>query len=204
MNNVNQQNIENFWIRVYLGSSQDFVNSAIKRAYLDFSRTKHKYSEKNSPETYETLKSCMRSIVSEVLTLNFDTQDEFDIWHKQSCDHLINTYFQRADFTLHYGQAQKWINMTLKYLYALGETRVSGISNNYQWFHIPVDNIIQEKLSKSNIILFKTPWSRIKDYDKYLDYQKEVRNFCGSSIPMDLEFALFNELEPSDLDSLIS
>ena len=48
-------------------------------------------------------------------------------------------------------QAQKWINMSMKYLYALGDERVPGISKNYEYFHIPIDNIILNELKSKNI-----------------------------------------------------
>lgn len=97
------------------------------------------------------------------------------------------------NYELSIGQAQKWINMTHKYLFALGESRVNGISKNYEFFHIPINNIIQEKLEKEGIEKLKERWSRIKQYSNYLDYQKKVREHFAGQIPLDVEFKLFNK-----------
>ncbi len=84
--------------------------------------------------------------------------------------------------------------MTLKYLFTFGEERIKGITTNYQYFHIPIDSIIQEKLnSKYSIPILEMPWSKIPDYDTYHVYQKEVRYAIKDKIVMDEEFLLFNE-----------
>lgn len=84
--------------------------------------------------------------------------------------------------------------MTLKYLFALGDNIVDGISTNYIYYHIPIDNIIQDKLLKKyDIPKFSERWSRIDDYERYLNYQIKVRQTIQNQIPMDVEFRLFNE-----------
>jgi hypothetical protein len=84
--------------------------------------------------------------------------------------------------------------MSLKYLFALGENRINGITNNYNYFHFPVDKIIQDKLKERyNIGKLKTAWSRIQNYEIYLNYQKICRTHFNGQIPLDVEFKLFNE-----------
>jgi hypothetical protein len=102
-------------------------------------------------------------------------------------------YRDISNHKLFIGQAQKWINMTLKYLFALGENRIKGISKNYIYFHFPLDNIIQDKLVKLGIPKFKVSWSRIDNYVEYLNYQCLVRTKFAGQILMDVEFRLYNE-----------
>ena len=56
-------------------------------------------------------------------------QEEFTLWHQRLCVKL--TLLDHDSYKLHIGQAQKWINMTLKYLSVLGEERVKGATLNY-------------------------------------------------------------------------
>ena len=57
------------------------------------------------------------------------------------------------------------MNMHLKYLFVLGEARVSGITKNYGFFHVPIDNIIQDELKKQKgINKLPEPWGKIYDY----------------------------------------
>jgi hypothetical protein len=65
---------------------------------------------------------------------------------------------------------------------------------NYAFFHISIDNIIQERLAESTIGIkkIKTSWSRMK-YDDYIRYQNEVRKKFNGQIPMDIEFKEFNK-----------
>jgi len=193
MTNLTENDIEKFWIRCYLNSSTNLVAASISRAYRDLSRTIHGLKEEQNNEAMEKLKALMNVIVMEITTKSFKNQTDFDNWHKFKCVELIklfSTLYPSVPFVV--GQAQKWINMTFKYLFALGEKRIHGITLNYPFFHIPIDNIIQDKL-KQIIPKFDCAWSRIIDYNKYLDYQIKVRNKYKGQIPMDIEFKLFNE-----------
>ena len=183
--------LENFWIRVYLGSDSDLLSSSIDRAYRDFSRTQHGISKNDTPERYALLKSKMRDIVQQLLEAKFETQAEFDDWHQCKCNYLIDSYDELIGFKISFGQAQKWINMSLKYLYALGDARIPNISSNYQFFHVPIDNIIQEKLGMK----LNGTCSRINTYDEYIAFQNKVRERFVGQIPMDVEFKLFNQLK---------
>jgi hypothetical protein len=108
------------------------------------------------------------------------------------CDKLKLKFIKLIGYEISYGQAQKWINMSLKYMSALGNTIIIGVEKNYKYFHIPVDNIIQDKLKNHNINRIPISWSRIDNYDVYLSYQIELRNKFSDQIPLDVEFRLFN------------
>jgi hypothetical protein len=195
MTSLTDLDISKFWIRVYFGSEieKDFILSTIDRAYRDFNRTMYGIAEKNKEKKYAygLLRSHMNEIINETLTHNFN-QNSFDIWHKESCDKLINEFERIINYPLHYGQAQKWINMTLKYLFAIGNGKINGIARNYKYFHIPIDNIIQKRLISYKIDEIPIKWSRINDYSIYMNYQYKVRNVFVGQIPMDIEFRIFN------------
>ena len=83
--------------------------------------------------------------------------------------------------------------MTLKYMFAIGNEIINGIERNYKFFHIPIDNIIQEKLEFYNVNKIKGKWSRIDNYEIYFQYQNQVREAFIGQIPLEIEFRLFNE-----------
>jgi hypothetical protein len=67
-----------------------------------------------------------------------------------------------------FGQAQKWVNMTLKYLYLLGYIK------NPTSLHIPIDSYILKALKDSKIELEnEKTWSKF-DYN---DYNNLVKNY---------------------------
>ena len=196
MTTLTQFEIQKFWIRVYLGTTNDkeLIGAAIDRAYRDFNRTMHGIGNKQTDETKKFLSDFMLTVVDSLTSKQFESQIEFDDWHKLKCDELKEKFIQYPAFKISFGQAQKWINMTLKYLFALGDNIVNGISTNYIYYHIPVDNIIQKKLlEKYDIPKFSERWSRIDNYERYLNYQIKVRQTIQNQIPMDVEFRLFNE-----------
>ena len=132
--------------------------------------------------TEQTRKTLRRNILNffEIKNLN---QTKFDSYHKKSCEDLI-VAFEDQLFTI--GQAQKWINMTFKYLNLLN---YDGIEYVYEYCHVPIDNYV---LNITNYKLDKA-WSKLNNYDEYLDFQKLFRNKYKNSIPLDKEFYLWLE-----------
>jgi hypothetical protein len=193
MTTLSKEDKTKFWLRVYFGSGieNDIILATIDRAYRDFNRTMHGIAKKNTDETYNRLRYLMKEIVSDIL-INIFNQDSFDIWHQESCEKLIKGFDEITNYRLFYGQAQKWINMSLKYMFAIGDKKINGINKNYKFFHIPIDNIIQEKLILYKIDKIPIKWSRINDYSTYMEYQNKIRNVFFGQIPMDVEFRLFN------------
>jgi hypothetical protein len=95
-----------------------------------------------------------------------------------------------GSFTI--GQSQKWVNMTLKYIFTLGENRLPGFEQVYPFAHIPVDNIILEQLyTKELTVIFTSAWSRLDEYSADLQFQQWVRTHCGDEYPLDFEFYLW-------------
>lgn len=126
------------------------------------------------------MKDTIYNELTELFKSNNMNQDEFDKFHKLVCDKLINT----SSKILTYGQAQKWINMTLKYVSMFDHVRTE---KTYEFYHVPIDNII---LHSTKYKKLGTRWSRISSYDKYFDFQKWFRN-NNEGIPLDVEFNMW-------------
>lgn len=63
------------------------------------------------------------------------------------CSQIVDIY-QAEGIEFYIGQAQKWVNMTLKYLYVLVPDVVEPF---YNLLHIPLDNYIMD-IAKSSMV----------------------------------------------------
>lgn len=130
-------------------SMQEIMKKCAEKAYLDLCRTiKFKTADKNLKAEYKS-KVCDRLIIKAYDVLlnavesSDDKQNAFDSEHKRICEEIIGTYSETCEFT--YGQAQKWLNMTLKYIVLLEEN-----SELKSYLHIPVDSLIMQAVGSDN------------------------------------------------------
>jgi hypothetical protein len=110
----------------------------------------------------------------------------FDAWHQETCSQLQTRYAQ-YNHELFIGQAQKWVNMTLKYVYTFGEQRISGFAPFYQYSHVPLDTILIDKLQRYHAPQLTKRWSRLDTYTEYLAFQHWIRQRFTLA-PLDVEF----------------
>lgn len=182
---ITQNDTVRFLTRAYFGEYVDPIQKAIEQAYLDFCRTLTNFSKHpNRDKIMYAAEYTLYKEIAQIAGSSFKNQDEFDRWHHTCCQKLIAIF---SDFKLYHGQAQKWINMTLKYLFILEPSKAVA---NYPFYHIPIDNIIIRNLKKQKPPKLKVAWSRLDDYQTYLHFQHWFRTtFKG--IPMDNEFKLW-------------
>jgi hypothetical protein len=114
----------------------------------------------------------------------------FDSWHQSTCRKLIAVY-QPYHFHFYVGQAQKWINMTFKYIFTLGESWFPGYRTLYPFCHVPLDEILIAAPAKYGFPGLTSAWSRIDDYAVYLHCQDWVRDRFPL-IPLDTEIYLWS------------
>lgn len=187
MKNILTEKIkEDFFITLYFNISEGFEKACLKRAYLDLNRTlkikdgdivKRKQIQN---ETQNYLGIELRRIVE----YDIDSQESFDMQHKQLCKNLIDEWDE-----LTYGQAQKWINMTLKYWLLLGSNRIPNIEKNSKYFHIPIDSYVQRGMFEEK---YPKAWGKIDNYDDYFKYQTLHRDKKTGNPPIIDEFVFFN------------
>ena len=185
-------------------------NSAAHRAYLDFARTvkfeysssyidKHKNEE--SVKQFTKAKEDRIKDICESLIQSIDSYPgnsaNFDDWHKNECERIIGKMEKPyccekkllEKFTC--GQAQKWVNMTLKYLWLL-DLLPKEIKE--ESLHVPIDSFILQKLKEEQVsgvigsgetYYYKRKdkgkvWSAITDYEEeYMELQKEIRRIAS-------------------------
>lgn len=185
-------------------SDQKFV-AAVNVAYTTFCRTvsfenlKNLESEKQRNQIKADLKMKVADSLKEMLGELKDRleeleqkrfekpeekmskmQDTFDAWHRQARKEIISIYAKnQPSVSLTHGQAQKWINITIKHLYILDISDYSWLFDKcfIECLHVAIDNIITKKAQQSkdiNIAKPKNSWSSW-DSDFYEKYQKELR-----------------------------
>ena len=199
---ANNKKLLSFLVYSYFGfdisdPAEDKKLKCARRAYLDSARTiKYQYSSseldkaKKGSKLYEYKNErnakifdvCKKLIES--IEKCPDGNANFDSWHQKECEriqYIMNGVVKdekllKKKFT--FGQAQKWVNMTLKYLWLL-DMLPKGISA--EDLHVPIDSFILEALT--NICKDGTykyngeAWSRLTT-DKYDTIQKEIRNIA--------------------------
>ena len=199
---ANNKKLLSFLVYSYFGCgisdpAEDKKQKCARRAYLDLARTvKYQYSSseldkaKKGPELYEyknernaKISDVCKNLIGSIEKCP-DGNANFDLWHKKECETIQDEMngvvkgekLLKKDFT--FGQAQKWVNMTLKYMWLL-DMLPEGISE--EDLHVPIDSFILEALT--NICKDGTykyngeAWSRLTT-DKYDTIQKEIRNIA--------------------------
>lgn len=157
----------------------------------------------------ELIKNICKNILSPIETkegeISFKNSN-FDDWHKAKCREFINfmnnsidksnTNILKKDFTI--GQTQKWVNITLKYLWLLNALP-TGVKPEY--LHVPIDSYIIEiaydnknKFENALGLEDKPPksWSKLSEYKKYFEIQEAIReaiktNTTNETIPIKWE-----------------
>lgn len=153
-----------FLIKCYFGDVNDPIRMAVNRAYRDMARTL-RVSKKERDQN--------RIIVTKYLAerlkvLQNGYKETFDKWHIDTSYEIKRKYRK-----ITYGQIQKWINMSIKYLYTLKKLGLESIDNyfieNTDKFHAPLDSYIL------NEIKMETPvWSKIETHKDYMDRKRNI------------------------------
>lgn len=161
----------------YFGDCSDPFKAASNRAYLDMCRTIHDEWFKNMEKgDKEVVKDAVTKLIADRIRndlaniANGVTQESFDKWHRVTCSGIIKEFI--PCHKLSYGQAQKWLNMTCKYLCILGSKEMN---DNLLRLHIPVDRIVYQ-IARENLGVNPPDcvWSRL-NYVDYIEYQRKLR-----------------------------
>lgn len=126
------------------------------RAYLDLNRTLTVNKKVSDKERKVIVYNICNTLICNIKDKLFNSTD-FDTQHNDICTNLKNYINDKTtckllstdseDFT--YGQAQKWLNMTLKYMWLLG--LLDGKIKT-EFLHVPVDSYIIKEVWKNNKI----------------------------------------------------
>lgn len=175
-----------FALRLYFGAGNP-RELVVQRAYLDMCRTAKgigKFKDSNL-NAFDYLTNAIVALPGSTEKLD---QNSFDVWHETTCDELCRIFHESGYESFCIGHAQKWINMSLKYLYVFGEIRAPGFHRFYQYCHVPIDNVILGHREFKGLRSFSERWSRISEYSKYIEFQKAIREHFKDFMPPAVEF----------------
>lgn len=173
---------------IYFGDISDPMEAASDRAYRDLNRT-IRYNDMSSEQRTrlrETVTNLFREEIPALVKAAPSSQSEYDSWHYRICSR-IRTCYREAGIALSYGQAQKWLNMAMKYLYVCGTYTFEGF---FSYLHVPIDHYIFLIAKKElGIPCPKIRWSRWDDYTgQYMAYQLALRSRIQNMAPLRWEF----------------
>ncbi len=195
---LNERNWFEYFRDVYLGFGppEDLVRRCVRRAYLDFNRTWHgarDLSGQRQKSRGEAEKSIIRAL-HQIADRNVD-QDCFDKWHKSSRDEVMYVSDPAARGSgLTLGQAQKWINMSVKYIVGSG---VSDFSSLGPVAHVPIDRVLldalerEPKFAPARKLIPAGAWSKLSNAEVYDAFQREMRQLSAPLPPLVREFWLW-------------
>lgn len=129
-----------------------------------------------------------------------ETISSFDKWHKDLCCSFISR-LSKIGITAEYGMAQKYVNLTMKYVYCFGDSNTINI-NKFQFCHVILDGYTYYPSSnrakykgRNNysgyiihtpfyvtdvkpVLINKslTSWSKLS-YGQYIDIQNDIRDY---------------------------
>lgn len=186
-----------YLLRLYFGGDADRLSCCIGRAYRDLNRTIHGLAKVPEGEELRAKASAVvRSFLTGLAMTHQDGIDQiaFDSRHQAACAELSSTYSAAGFAGFRVGQAQKWLNMALKYVFVFAEERLPGYGRVFKLAHIPLDNIILERLRSHGVPRLMTSWSRVASYEEYMGIQRWVRSAFSGSAPLAVEFALWQNV----------
>ena len=164
--------------------ADDIIALAMTKAYRDLMRTIRGFAHNPEHDSIiRNARSTLHTSITTILSAEISSQADFDELHKVACYSLISSFGEQI-FTV--GQAQKWINMTFKYLHLLDYPEVQKV---YEYCHIPIDSYM---LNITNYAMSNV-WSKLNNYCEYLEYQNWFRDKYPNDIPLDKEFYLWLE-----------
>ena len=202
---MEKKNAIDFLLYSYFGVTTESewkkcVEAAIMKAYNDatmqgaYNALISKDDDKLHEASKKAKNEAARHLYDKINEL-FNTENkDFDDWHSTLCGEIKNKYSDlNSENTLFtYGNAQKWVNMTIKYICILDLLNKKHgyqdkIKNYMDDFHVPVDSYIIDAVKAeprdykrygeyvlgltSNV----TSWSKWDKPDEYKSYQKNIR-----------------------------
>lgn len=185
---------------------KEVAKKCAQRAYLDLARTLTFNAELKKEKGEEAKRGiiCRRKfssllcdfIVESIYQKIFANPKQFNSTHEKICK-AIQSNAKSMSFKLReetkgnilikgkqaesfsYGQAQKWLNMTLKYMWLLGlwDTEFKKLKDEKGCLdlHVPVDSyIIQAASGELKIESSNKPWSQWSKDADYVPFQREI------------------------------
>lgn len=158
--------------RFLMAEVKNFEGAAHK-AYADMAR--RTLCIKEDSKERKVLKEQATKILRQAVEKLKKDSSDFPKWHEKSCNALIACYGGQ----LSYGQAQKWLNMLLKYLYVYdvkGYETLFSSREGIAALDMPVDSKVIDALRRKYTVKPPTAGWSMWDRNTYRAYQAAARN----------------------------
>jgi hypothetical protein len=189
------ENIKKFYRICVFGTEENNEKAAANRAYRDMCRTIRFEKGVSQMRKNDCRTRVVELIETEIKNCNsIDTLEKYDEFHDSLCLRIIDCYDNQTIAEITYGQAQKWVNMTMKYLCVLYEGQCDWLNKIYSFLHIPIDSIILDKAKKefqNEFSVNNTPWSQLSR-EEYITIQNKLRAVIKDVALIDWEFKAWN------------
>lgn len=194
------------------------LRRAFDNAYRDMATHTLKYNGTPSDAAKKELKDDIFKQIKNRFDVS-EMKENFDEWHKSFCQYIVKCVGNSellwqidrsliVDNVFTYGQAQKLVNMMLKYLYVYDKCNGGDTYDGViQFFHVPLDSKVFSEIYRictknggdaqgfSREKYMDKPWSKINDYGVYMACQNTIRGLFenhiikGSDSPFEWELA---------------
>ena len=175
-----------FLKHMLFGAWNSIYTAASERAYRDMCRTLRniRQSDANSTKLRSEIDLLLENEICSLFDRGISNQRQYDEWHEKLCIRIREHYHDK-DVYMTVGQAQKWVNMTMKYLFIAD---VPGTSDAFYFCHVPIDSYIIKAAEKQlGLKQPDLPWSKMDDYREYAAYQRQIRIRLGNVAPLEWE-----------------
>ncbi len=160
-------------------SKKEIIEKCVSRAYSD-ATNQGAYNAIRDKET-DSGASYHEKLKEHILS---SAIEDFEEWHKAICDEMTERYktvkmkSSQDNSAFTYGNAQKWLNMTIKYLFIVNSVmEMLGAAEDFRdfyrrkfkdfegYFHVPIDSYIIESLWDEK--------ATVKETSEWLSLKKE-------------------------------
>jgi hypothetical protein len=170
------------------------VKDIVQLGYLDVNRTMRGIEQNQAKFVKEIAREFLHNVLNEY---SLD-QGSFDELHREACCRICSKRC-RSGAELHYGQAQKLINMALKYSY--NEFFLFSQENHLSYpdncveklFHLPIDSQIRGVLvNHCGFPNPSPPWSQWGESD-YWAFQSALRKrIVDGYFALEIDYLIWN------------
>lgn len=184
MKNVEMKNLEKiFWVNhddYKLGDKQNLYEIISKPAYRDMTpRNLKGIGQRSKKEKDEVLFNWLADEFIKYFESDAKNENEFDEWHKKICDETCTKIGDLCDVDVHYGKAQKLVNMSFKHFYLFSDAKDK--KEYFTYCHMPLDSYTLNWFSKVyKDIKVSCAWSNL-EFEEYMKIQDKIRAYFKSS-----------------------
>lgn len=197
----------------FLTNKDDLKKIISGPAYRDMTPRHLKGIGKN-PTGKENLFEWLAGKFSEYFDKPTKSKEDFDDWHNGICKEVLETLGGLCDdnVTVHYGKAQKLVNMSFKNFYCFADAEKYEKKGYFDNCHMPLDSYtLSWYMNKADGKTSVDSWSSMEadDYSKiqteireYFDSERNItyRNKNGDSLtPFIAEFYIWEETKFNEI-----